>query len=451
MLSIPMMMICISAPLLAEWVAQDPGFDEDLHVVSYAVVDSAIIWAASGNDVPPRPAALTYSSTVDGGETWVSAAPDLADLDDFHITSIFALSDSMAWLTLAYNAGVPHRGKILKTVDAGLSWELQSTAYPMLPGYHNDPDFTFFFDEQDGITAGDVCEIYQTADGGTTWNRVPVENMPTVLDNEDPISASYWTMGDSTLWFGSSKGRVYRTTDRGNHWTAVDVGFGLSPTFVSFEDSLVGLATAPFVNATIARSIDGGLTWEMLPGSNQTPTRAILSYVAGTDSKYMYSTASIPEYLGTASGSGFTLDYGMSWFDESEMSMLPGSWVDATTGWAGSANDNNIYHWVGPVSISDSQAEIPQENLLLNNFPNPFNPSTTIRYGLPAASQVSLVIYDVRGNQIQTLRSEYQAAGSYAVVWNGETAGGNNISTGIYFARVTAGANTRTIKMLHLK
>ena len=76
---------------------------------------------------------------------------------------------------------------------------------------------------------------------------------------------------------------------------------------------------------------------------------------------------------------------------------------------------------------------------------------TTIRYGLPEETNVSLVIYDVRGQVVHTLESEHQSAGWYDVVWNGHTTDGHTISTGIYFARLVAGDYSQVIKMLYLK
>jgi predicted outer membrane repeat protein len=105
---------------------------------------------------------------------------------------------------------------------------------------------------------------------------------------------------------------------------------------------------------------------------------------------------------------------------------------------------------VGYLAI-DPYAQVPTEFVLDQNYPNPFNPSTTIRYGLPEESNVSLVIYDVRGQVIQTLESGHQSAGWYDKVWNGETANGKTISTGIYFARLVAGDYSQVIKMLYLK
>ena len=73
---------------------------------------------------------------------------------------------------------------------------------------------------------------------------------------------------------------------------------------------------------------------------------------------------------------------------------------------------------VGYVSIAEELA-LPTEYVLDQNFPNPFNPSTTLRYGLPEAAAVSLVIYDIRGNAVKTIDSGNQTAGWYEHVWNG--------------------------------
>ena len=105
---------------------------------------------------------------------------------------------------------------------------------------------------------------------------------------------------------------------------------------------------------------------------------------------------------------------------------------------------------VGYLAV-DEYAMVPDEFTLQQNFPNPFNPSTIIRYGLPEDSNVSLVIYDLRGNVVHTLESGAKSAGWYEQVWNGETADGKTISTGIYFARIVAGDYSQVIKMLYLK
>jgi hypothetical protein len=88
---------------------------------------------------------------------------------------------------------------------------------------------------------------------------------------------------------------------------------------------------------------------------------------------------------------------------------------------------------------------------LRQNYPNPFNPTTTISYGLPVASDVSLVVYDVTGREVNRLVQTTQHAGWYDVEWNGLDVSGMQVSTGLYFARIEAGGFNQVIKMVYLQ
>ena len=105
---------------------------------------------------------------------------------------------------------------------------------------------------------------------------------------------------------------------------------------------------------------------------------------------------------------------------------------------------------VGYVAV-DNSALLPEEFTLEQNFPNPFNPSTTLRYGLPEDSEVSLIIYDIQGRIVKTFDTDSQSAGWYEQVWNGLDDTGNLVSTGLYFTRLQAGDYSKTIKMIYLK
>jgi DNA/RNA endonuclease YhcR with UshA esterase domain len=90
------------------------------------------------------------------------------------------------------------------------------------------------------------------------------------------------------------------------------------------------------------------------------------------------------------------------------------------------------------VSVNDLYSGIPKTFELLNNYPNPFNPSTTILYGLPQLSKVTLKVYSVLGQEITTLVNEVQSPSYYRVVWNGSDKGGAQVSSGVYFFRIVA-------------
>jgi FlgD Ig-like domain len=89
---------------------------------------------------------------------------------------------------------------------------------------------------------------------------------------------------------------------------------------------------------------------------------------------------------------------------------------------------------------------------LYQNYPNPFNPTTTIAYGLQEAGNVELEVYNVKGQKVKTLISEYQEAGHHTIQWNGEDAYGKTVSTGVYFYKIRSGGKyTSTRKMIMLK
>ncbi len=90
----------------------------------------------------------------------------------------------------------------------------------------------------------------------------------------------------------------------------------------------------------------------------------------------------------------------------------------------------------------------PIEYSLHENYPNPFNPSTTISYSLKENKHTQLVIYNALGQKIRTLVHEPQTAGIHAIQWNGQNENGEQVSSGIYFYRLTAGSFIQTRRMM---
>ncbi len=100
----------------------------------------------------------------------------------------------------------------------------------------------------------------------------------------------------------------------------------------------------------------------------------------------------------------------------------------------GSASSNRLGGGMEKsISSTLSVTPLPTEFALHLNYPNPFNPSTTINYDLPEASNVSLVVYDVLGRKVIDLVSGSKEAGYHSAIWNA-----SSIASGVYFARFTA-------------
>ncbi len=99
----------------------------------------------------------------------------------------------------------------------------------------------------------------------------------------------------------------------------------------------------------------------------------------------------------------------------------------------------------------DGTSEIAKRHSLSQNYPNPFNPTTTIKYELPAFTHAVLKIYNTNGQEVRTLVNERQQTGTYSVQWDGKSAQGSPVATGIYFYRLHAGSFVESKKMILLK
>jgi len=101
----------------------------------------------------------------------------------------------------------------------------------------------------------------------------------------------------------------------------------------------------------------------------------------------------------------------------------------------------------GIVSVNDNRSNsIISDFILEQNYPNPFNPSTKIKYSIPQTSNVIIKVYDILGNEIETLVNEEKQTGTYEVTWYAE-----NLPSGVYFYRLQAGSFVETKKMVLLK
>ncbi|MBI3004796.1 MAG: T9SS type A sorting domain-containing protein [Ignavibacteriales bacterium] len=89
-------------------------------------------------------------------------------------------------------------------------------------------------------------------------------------------------------------------------------------------------------------------------------------------------------------------------------------------------------------AVENDDVSLPVSFALKQNFPNPFNPSTTIAYDLPRRSSVRIAVFNILGQLVTTLVQEEKAAGRYSVVWRGRTDHGVHASSGVYFYRIQA-------------
>ena len=99
---------------------------------------------------------------------------------------------------------------------------------------------------------------------------------------------------------------------------------------------------------------------------------------------------------------------------------------------------------IGTLNISDNN--LPEDFGLVKNYPNPFNPNTTIEYYLGESGMVTMSVYDVNGRLIDSIVNTYQVSGKHSIIWQP-----NNISSGMYYINLVQGMNIDKMKLMYIK
>jgi len=154
-----------------------------------------------------------------------------------------------------------------------------------------------------------------------------------------------------------------------------------------------------------------------------------------------------------------TKHYDVDWWNPHLTLFLSGLQADDKVKLRATVTDTSIFHnvdhypntgWIAmnvlPPILSVEKGKLPLFYELSQNYPNPFNPITRIRYQIPEPALVTIKVYDVLGNEIETLTNEEMYAGSYEIDFDG-----SGLTSGIYYYRITAGNFSQTKKMILLK
>ena len=132
--------------------------------------------------------------------------------------------------------------------------------------------------------------------------------------------------------------------------------------------------------------------------------------------------------------------------------------ADSTYHWQIAATDGQDTTWSAARTFTmpdvvqvEHPPAFPVAYALHPNYPNPFNPSTNIRFDLPRIAQVRLTVYDLRGNEVTTLAEGSLEPGFYSIIWDGCDRYGRQLPSGIYIAHLAAPEYTQSVKMILLK
>ena len=104
-------------------------------------------------------------------------------------------------------------------------------------------------------------------------------------------------------------------------------------------------------------------------------------------------------------------------------------------------------------SIGDSEhlQNVIETLMLFQNYPNPFNPTTTIEYCIPKAGRIDINIFNIKGQIVRELSNEYQIAGNYKIIWDGNNNQGNTVTSGVYIYQIKFEKLILCKRMIYIK
>ncbi len=360
--------------------------------------------------------------TTDGGSTW--------DIDRSHFPAIW----DICFVSRARGWAVGDAG-IMRTTNGGSTWRVST------PPPETTPMSVSFIDSVTGWIAGQSA-LLKTSDGGFTWEK----------------------KGDSTWWGitkvqflnknlgyvltmssgGAVDSSIHRTTDGGETWSTFSIG--TSPSF--FQDFYFATPRTGWVAGeleSIWKTTDSGATWA---GQHINNSFFYFHAIRATSETHAWAVGGGP------SGGSIVLtttDGGTSW----QRLIVPGShyllnarFANDSTGWIVGYGGTILKMGKGSTLTVDSRqmSSAPASFTLCPNYPNPFNPSTRIKYTLPSREHVTVEIFNILGQRVATVVDEIQDPGEKSIVFDG-----SGLPSAVYLCRLTAGRSRKVIKMLLLR
>ncbi|MCX6164518.1 MAG: YCF48-related protein, partial [Ignavibacteriae bacterium] len=405
---------------MCQWIQVNSGTKERIETICMTGTNTAYFTAFNSTA-----SSVTNSKTTNGGLNWFQfAASNIGGSTVYFING---------------NTGVLSGFNVSITTNAGGSW---TTAYAptdtaVVLDFH-------FPTSTVGYGVGMRMQmstftilgslLIKTTNGGFSWTRLA----PPISGSDMELKSVFFTDANTgyTVGWGPVTSIFLKTTNGGNNWSSLTAGTGGELYEVQFINANTGYVCGS-VGTGISLTTNAGANWLVLNGNK---TNDIFFINANTGFALVWN------------GIFRTNDAGFSWtlqtaaFSDDPLSV---SFADNLNGFIAGKNGLVVKTTNGGgVWVKNISSEVPSTFSLSQNYPNPFNPSTNIRYQITnnLPRQVKLVVFDALGREVETLVNEKQSAGTYEATFDG-----NNLTSGVYFYRLTTDGFNETKKMLMIK
>lgn len=414
----------------SNWIDVDKSAVVNIASISFSSLQNGFaVSGYSGNN--------SLYKTADGGKTWSKSFTQEEEARQVKI-----VNSSVGWLVGRY--------KVYKTVNGGATWEEPAS----LKGKYSYEGITCLGDKHAILynVKSDSSETYYnfiTNDGGQSWEKLAINNF-TYPDL--PYSFQYL---DKNHLYAMNKKGLWLTEDTTRTWKKLYDFTNMNPESFSFYDKNIGVLFPDYFTGLI--TYDGGVTWRQFDkvGGNRTSKCKMFAGYS-KDQYYLFTAAQegVIHYYILFKNNETMAKYSLNSFTKQsfmDIDLVVENRVNFVI--MGGYGFTLLKYDAGASFVGlNSDQEVATEYNLYQNYPNPFNASTNIKYSLPASGFVSIKIYDILGREVETLVDEYKQPGNYSVTFNtSNIERSREVTSGIYFCRMSAGNVVKTNKFLLLK
>jgi hypothetical protein len=376
---------------LSEWEPQSSGFLESSRGVKYIhAVDSLVAWGTAYDGANTSNPIQEFTKTVDGGNTWVYGK--ISGTTGLEPSMVFAISKDTAYIPMYRTDGSLPMG-IYVTKNGGTTWTRQATA--TFSNASSFPNVVHFFDKNNGFCMGDPIngefEIYTTTNGGTNWTAVAGANIPDPIAADEYGTVGYYSVVGNNVWYGTTKGRVFRSSDKGLHWNESTASLGVKSLDLRFINELHGIAMDKSSGTTgeMCETLDGGITWTTISATGDVGT-ADFCFVPGTENTWVSTESNTARVMGAF----YSFDGGHSWAHaggtENDQ-LIAVDFVNNHCGWAGTFSQNaytgGMFEFIG--LLEPGSLLSPVTNLIAQ----PLDNSVNLTWTEPMTAPLSYNIY----------------------------------------------------------
>lgn len=382
----------------------------------------------------PSLASSYLKRTTNGGNSWDSL--ELQPTSFAYVKDIWFIDNNTGFIVGSNELPPQNSGRIDMTTNGGVNWNTllfqNATSFNEIYFPNNQVGWTIGYHYNGSSTLALVYKL--------TRNGVLTQQVRSYL-NDRYFNCLYFL--DSNNGFCLSSHLLYKTTNSGNNWSWIPYNENTYPNSTAFLSQTVGMTIGDNTpTGNIIKTNNGGLNWQT---------------VFSSDTVQMYQIKMINNNIGFVVGSkringqykGIiikTLNGGNTWNTQkiTDNGLQSVFFLDENLGYA--CGDNGKL-WKttdggGPIGIQQISTEQPKYFSLSQNFPNPFNPKTIIKFDIIKKGNVNLTIFDILGKEIVNLVNQELQAGSYQVDWDA-----TNYPSGIYFYKLETNSYFETKKM----